>query len=172
MLIRPLHPQSDRAMVDAFFAASADYIRLERGEDPSPLVTEEYFTDAPPGCDPAASLRLGLFPTDPRQTDLIGLAEMGFGYPTPQDAYLGLMMVAPVARGTGAGRQLLRHLEQAAQDRGCVNLYLGVLDANPQGRAFWLREGFNLTGLHGPVTLGPKTQTAHHMRKALTPWPE
>ena len=79
-------------MVEAFFQASADYIYLERGEAPSPLVTEEFFTDAPPGCDPAQSLRLGLM-----HPDLIALAEMGFGYPTASDAYLGLMMVAPSA---------------------------------------------------------------------------
>ena len=164
MLIRPLHPQTDRARVDAFFLASAEYIRLERGEDPSPLVTEEYFTDTPPGGDAAASLRLGLF-----SPELIALAEMGFGYPTAQDAYLGLMMVDPQARGTGAGTQLLRHLEQAARDRGMLWMYLAVLDANPRGRAFWQREGFSVTDANGPVTLGPKTQMAHRMGKMLIP---
>ena len=83
MMIRHLVPQSDRALVDAFFCAAADYIRLERDEDPSPLVTEEFFSVAPPSCDPTASLRLGLF--DPH---LLAIAEMAFGYPTATDAYL------------------------------------------------------------------------------------
>ena len=162
MLIRPLNPDTDRLLVDAFFLASADYIRLERGEDPTPLVTEEFFTDAPPGCDPAQSLRLGLF--DP---DLIAVAETGFGYPTATDAYLGLMMVHPTARGSGVGVTLLRHLEQAARDRQMHNLYLGVLDANPQGRAFWQREGFTLALADRPITLGQKTQLAHRLVKPL-----
>ena len=172
--IRPLHPQTDRPLVEAFFQSSADYIQLERGEAPSPLVTEEYFTDAPPGCDPAKSLRLGLFNTAlfdpaPNSTALIALAEMGFGYPTATDAYLGLMMVAPAARGTGAGRFLLRHLEQAARQNHMQNLYLGVLDANPRGRAFWQREGFTLALANRPITLGQKTQLAHRLVKPLTP---
>ena len=162
MLIRPLNPDTDRLLVDAFFQASADYIRLERGEDPTPLVTEEFFTDAPPGCDPAQSLRLGLF--DPA---LIAVAEMGFGYPTATDAYLGLMMVVPTARGSGVGVTLLRHLEQAARDRQMHNLYLGVLDANPQGRAFWQRQGFTLALADRPITLGQKTQLAHRLIKPL-----
>lgn len=162
MLIRPLHPQTDRAVVEAFFQASADYIRLERDEDPTPLVTQEYFTDAPPGCDPAQSLRLGLF-----NPGLIALAELSFGYPTSQDAYLGLMMVAPAARGTGAGVTLLRHLESAARTRCKQALSLGVLDANPRGRAFWQREGFIVSLPNQRLTLGQKTQICHRMTKPL-----
>lgn len=162
MLIRHLDPQSDRDRVDAFFCASADYIRLERDEDPSPLVTEEFFCDAPPGCDPTTSLRLGLF--DPH---LLAIAEMAFGYPTATDAYLGLLIVAPTARGSGSGTRLLRHIEHEARQHGKQNLYLGVLDANPRARAFWEREGFTLARANCAITLGKKTQIAHRMGKPL-----
>jgi GNAT superfamily N-acetyltransferase len=163
MTIRPLDPQTDRARVEAFFRASAGYIRLERGTDPGPEVTDEFFTDAPPGCDPAQSLRLGLFDGE----RLIALAEAGFGFPEPGDAFLGLMIVIPAARGTGAGRRFLRHIEAAARARGARALYLAVLDANPRGRAFWEREGFVLALANRPVTLGTKTQIAHRMVKGL-----
>jgi GNAT superfamily N-acetyltransferase len=162
MLIRPLDPVTDRAIVDGFFLASADYVRLERAEEPGPDNTDEFFNDTPPGCDPQASLRLGLF-----DNGLIGLAEMGFGYPTASDAYLGLMMIAPVARGSGAGAYLLRHLEDAARARGKQRLCLGVLDINPKGRAFWQREGFAATEFSRQITLGKKTQLAHRLAKAL-----
>jgi len=75
MMIRRLDPSSDRALVDAFFQEAADYIAIERGEGPGPEVTDEFFTDAPPGCDPAASLRLGLFDG----VRLIALAEASPG---------------------------------------------------------------------------------------------
>lgn len=149
--------------VEAFFREAADYIRLERGDDPGPEVTDEFFADAPPGCDPAQSLRLGLF--DGGQ--LIAVAETGFGYPEPDDAYLGLMIVVPAARGTGTGQRFLRHIEAAARARGARALCLAVLDANPRGRAFWEREGFRVTLPDRTVTRGARTQTAHRMGKPL-----
>lgn len=163
MQIRPLDPIADRAPVDAFFAASVDYIRLERDETPGPEVTEEFFTEAPPGCDPAASHRIGLFAAN----RLIGLAELAFGYPTATDAFIGLMMIAPAARGTGAGAFLLRHLEAKARHRGARAICLAVLNVNPRGRAFWEREGFTLALANRPVTLGTKTQLAHRLGKPL-----
>ena len=162
MQIRSLDPLTDRDLVQQFFLASADYVRLERDADPGPEGTEEFFTDAPPGCDPAQSLRLGLF-----NPGLIGIAELSFGYPTATDAFIGLMMIAPSAQGTGAGAFLLRHLEAAARARSKRSLFLAVLDANPRGRAFWEREGFALVLANRPVTLGAKTQLAHRMGKVL-----
>lgn len=162
MPIRKLDARTDRARVDAFFQSAAAYIQLERDEAPGPDVTEEFFTDAPPGIDPATSHRVGLF-----TEHLIGIAEMSFGYPTAADAYLGLMIIAPSARGAGAGQTLLRHLETEARSRGAQKLYLGVLAANPRGHAFWTREGFTLALANQPVTLGPKTQPAHRLMKPL-----
>lgn len=162
MPIRTLDPVTDRAGVDAFFQSAADYIRLERDDAPGPDVTEEFFTDAPPGTDPATSHRVGLF-----AGSLIGIAEMSFGYPTATDAYLGLMIIAPAARGSGAGQTLLRHLEAKARSRGAQNLYLGVLAANPRGHTFWERQGFTLALANRPVTLGQKTQPAHRLMKPL-----
>lgn len=163
MTIRTLDPALDRARVDAFFRNASDYILIERGTPPGPEVTEEFFTDAPPGCDPAASLRLGLF----EGAALVAVAEAGFGFPDPDAAYLGLMIVAPDARGRGAGVRLLRHIEREARAQGCKALFLAVLEANPRGRAFWEREGFTTRLTDRPVTLGAKTQMARRMGKAL-----
>jgi GNAT superfamily N-acetyltransferase len=162
MPIRKLDPITDRALVEDFFAASTDYILLERDTPPGAEVTEEYFTDTPPGCDLTKSLRLGLF-----ESGLVGLAEMSFGFPDASAAYIGLLLITPIRRGTGAGPILLRHLETEARKRGATGLYLGVLETNPKGRAFWHREGFAATGKSGMVTLGRKTQLAHRLGKTL-----
>ncbi|HCZ00293.1 MAG TPA: GNAT family N-acetyltransferase [Rhodobacter sp.] len=163
MLIRPLHPDTDRATVTAFFDSIADYIRMERDAPPDATVIEEFFTDTPPGCDPTHSLRLGLF----EHSTLIALAEMGFGYPESDNAYLGFLAVSEMARGKGAGEILFAHLETEARARGCSAIYLAVLDANPRGRAFWERQGFTLAIANREVTLGQKTQIAHRLRKPL-----
>jgi ribosomal protein S18 acetylase RimI-like enzyme len=163
MLIRPLSPVSDRATVAAFFDTISDYIHLERDAPPDDEVISEFFTDAPPGCDPAQSLRLGLF----EHSTLIAVAEMGFGYPEPDNAYLGFLAVSAPARGKGAGETLLAHLETQARNRGCTSLFLAVLDANPRARAFWERQGFTLAVANREVTLGQKTQIAHRLQKRL-----
>lgn len=163
MTIRRLDPISDRPRVDAFFQAAADYIRIERDADPGPEVTDEFFNDTPPGCDPTQNLRLGLFD----QGLLIAVADLAFGYPASDDAYLGLMIVIPAARGSGACTRLLHHVEAEARAQKCKGLCLAVLEANPAARTFWERKGFRtrLTGC--PVTLGQKTQMARRMGKAL-----
>ncbi|PZR00674.1 MAG: GNAT family N-acetyltransferase [Cereibacter sphaeroides] len=164
MILRPISPDTDRDLVDALFLESADYILMERDVLPGAELTTEYFTEAPPGIDPATSLRLGAIGPDGR---LLGLIEASFGYPTETDAYLGLMVLAQHARGRGLGRTLLKIVEDEARSRGKTRLYLAVLDANPRGRAFWEREGFTLHEAGRQVTLGAKTQTATRMDKPL-----
>ena len=141
-MIRPLDPGTDLERVEAFYAAAPDYWLLAEGAMDGPEKAREFFTDCPPGCDPAASHRLGLFLGD----RLSGLAELSFGFPRAEDAYLGLMILGPWAQGGGHGAGFLAHVEALARQAGCPCLYLGVLDRNPRGRAFWEREGFQPTG--------------------------
>ncbi|WP_431298362.1 GNAT family N-acetyltransferase [Tabrizicola sp. BL-A-41-H6] len=161
-MIRPL-TRADDAAVFALLQASADYIRMERDEEPSIGLVEEFFTDAPPGLSAENSYHAGLFDG----AVLLALAEMSFGYPQPGDSYLGLMMVRGTARGQGAGAQMLRHLEDVARARGARQMFLAVLHANPSGRAFWEREGFSDTGFAGQATLGRKTQAVQRLVKPL-----
>lgn len=165
MTIRPLDPVADRALVEGLYREAADYVALERDEAPSPALADEFFTDAPPGVDPATSLRLGLFDGG----RLAGIAECGFGYPAEGDAYLGLMLLATNARGAGRGAQLLRAVEDQARGRGAPVLFLAVLEANEAGRRFWLREGFVPVRTGLSTTIGNKTQAVQRMGKALIP---
>ena len=141
-MIRALHPQDDRAAVALLLTQAQDYYHLWLGHAPGPAEVDDVFTGTPPGCDPAASQRLGLW----RHGALQGVAELSFGFPGPQDAYLGLMILAPQARGQGHGAAFLAHLEALARARS-TQLFLAVLDANPRGAAFWARNGFSPTGV-------------------------
>lgn len=142
-MIRALHPETDLSAVAAFLAEAADYWIMAEGAAPGPTAAQEYFTDCPPGCDPARSHHLGLFEAD----RLSGLAELSFGFPEAGDAYLGLMILAPRLRGQGHGPGFLAHVEQLARAAGAPRLYLGVLEANTGGRRFWDRHGFRPTGI-------------------------
>lgn len=142
MLTRDLAP-SETPLVAAFYREAPDYWLLaEGGVDPDRQAAE-FFTDAPPGCDPRLSHRLGLF----LNGRLSGVAEVSYGFPEPDDAYLGLMLLGPWARGAGHGRAFLARVKALARARSARRLYLAVLEANSRGRAFWNREGFRPTGL-------------------------
>lgn len=141
-MIRTLAPK-ETDLVAAFYSRAPEYWLLAEGACDPLRQAHEFFTDCPPGCDPLASARLGFFLDDA----LSGVAELSFGFPAPQDAYLGLMLLGPWAQGAGHGAVFLAHIEGIARARAAPALYLAVLDANPRGRAFWLREGFSPTGL-------------------------
>ena len=162
--IRPLDALADREAVADLFRRSADYVELERGEGPTDALADEFFADAVPGAAPEDQLKLGLFAGGGR---LLGLADMGFGYPEAGDAYLGLLQLDAAARGQGLGARFLRHLEAEARARGALRLFITVLHANPRGRAFWEREGFTVETETRMVTLGAKTQAATRMVKPL-----
>ena len=142
MQIRELFP-TDTGLVAQFYREAPDYWLLAEGTVDPERQAAEFFTDAPPGCDPDASHRLGLF----LEGRLSGVAEVSYGFPDPGDAYLGLMILGPWAQGAGLGRGFLAHAEALARSRKARCLYLAVLDANPRGRAFWEREGFRPTGV-------------------------
>jgi GNAT superfamily N-acetyltransferase len=142
MRIRELFP-TETALVAQFYREAPDYWLLAEGRCDPAHQAQEFFTDAPPNCDPAQSDRLGMFVTQ----RLSGVAELSYGFPEPSDAYLGLMLIGPWARGAGHGKAFLAHIEALARKRHAPRLFLAVLDANPRGRAFWLREGFTPTGL-------------------------
>lgn len=162
-MIRDLDPVTDRAAVAALFLAATDYIALETGLPVDGTQADDFFADAPPGIDPATSLRLGLF----GPAGLEGLAEVAFGYPAAGDAYIGLMLFATTARGTGGGARLLRQIEAQAKARGATRLLLAVLEANPQGRAFWMREGFGLEQSFPETDMGLRRHIRHRMVKPL-----
>jgi len=130
-------------LIAQFYREAPEYWLLAEGAVEAERQAAEFFTDAPPNSDPAQSHRLGLF----LKGRLSGVAEVSYGFPDPDDAYLGLMLLGPWEQGTGHGRAFLAHAKALARIRGAPRLYLAVLDANPRGRAFWLREGFSPTGL-------------------------
>ncbi len=169
MLIRPLDPVTDFTAVTNLHARAQDYWLLaDSPVDPAAdksiidptLKATEFFTDAPPGGDPAKSHRLGQF----HNNTLVGLAELAFDYPEPKDAYLGLMLFAPDMRGQGFGPQLLAHVETIARNAQAPALYLAVLGENPRGRAFWQRMGFADTGRSGQ-----DSATGHTLHRLMKP---
>lgn len=162
-LIRALSPDTDFAAVRALYDRAADYVELETGLVPDDTLVQEFFTDAPPGGDPATSLKLGLF-TGPR---LDAIADLAFGWPEQDDAYLGLMLIAADRRGEGLGRLFLDRLLAEARARHAPRLLLAVLAANPRGLAFWQRQRFTEALRTPPAPLGRRSHVRIRMERRL-----
>ena len=160
MLIRKLDPTHDLAALITLQTEAQDYWLLADGQCDPAQKAAEFFTDCPPNCDPAQSHRLGLF----HDGRLGGIAELSFGFPVPNDAYLGLMLLTPRLRSLGAGPILLAEIESRARAAGSPILYLAVLEANPRGRAFWQRMGFTPTGI-----TGHDADTGHTLHRLAKP---
>ena len=158
--IRPLDPATDLALVRTFYTENPDYWLFAEGVPPDAAKAAAFFTDGPPGCDPALSHRLGLF----EEATLRGLAELSFGFPATGDAYLGLMILSPAAQGRGHGARFLAHVEGLARAAPARTLYLAVIEANTRARAFWTREGFVATGLSGR-----DAATGHTLHRLVKP---
>lgn len=142
-LIRRLDPTADLPLVEEFYIRAADYWLLADRRAPDRQKAQDFFTDGPPNCDPAASHRLGMFVDGA----LMGVAELSFGFPEPEDGYLGLMLFDPTARGRGLGPVFLAEVERLARAKGCPRLLLAVLEENTGGWRFWQGQGFAPTGL-------------------------
>ncbi len=162
-MIRALNPATDAAHVLDLYVRAADYVALESGRAPSLDLVEQFFSDAPPGGTAASSAKLGLFDGE----RLVGLSDLAFGYPDPNDAYIGLLVLARDARGQGLGRVFLRHLEEVARGRGATRLLLAVLESNLGARSFWEREGFAHPKIFPPVAIGEHTHVRIRLHKTL-----
>ena len=162
-VIRDLDPVTGLPRVEVFFHEAPDYWEMAEGRTPGLEKANDFFTDGPPGCDPAMSYGLGLFLNE----RLSGLAELSFGFPESNDAYLGFMMLRPWARNAGLGKIFLAHVEQLVCERAASCLFLAVLSANAKGRAYWEREWFRATGLSGVTRTGELEMEVHRLRKTL-----
>lgn len=161
--LRLLDAVADLGAVIAVFDRSMDYVRLERGDCSPDEAARNFFDERPPKegvrCDKMGVVGAG--------GGLVGLVDLAFGYPEVDDVFLGLLMLAPDARGTGLGVDILERVQTIARDAGGERLLLGVLDDNPRARAFWERQGFVLETTRGPLEFGTRSHLVHRMVFAL-----
>ncbi len=163
-MIRTLHQNADTAIVADMFRRAADYVLLESGHSPGDTEVQGFFTGAPSGIDPAKSLRLGLFAPDGQ---LVAIAEVAFGFPNPDDAYIGLLLIDPAHRGKRLGQKMLDHIFAAAKALGATRILIAVLEDNPKGHRFWCKMGFTQECQSQPKQIGLKTHVQIRMTRHL-----
>ncbi len=91
--------------------------------------------------------------------------ETVLGLVQPQEYTAANLAVYPQARGKGVGKQLLRALEEKAQERGMRRLVLDVLPENQGARQLYQRLGFRMEGESPRVRVGARE--VYYLRMAL-----
>jgi GNAT superfamily N-acetyltransferase len=128
--IRPAVP-NDAALIHAFITDLAIYEKAEHEVLASVAdIEQSLFAEG----SPAHALICS------RDGVPIGYAVYFFSYSTwlgRQGLYLEDLYVTPEQRGSGAGKQLLRHLAQLACAKGCARLEWSVLDWNEPAIQFY-----------------------------------
>jgi ribosomal protein S18 acetylase RimI-like enzyme len=108
----------------------------------------------PGGAEPASTI-LGPLPAHvasgkkhvfgfDRAGDMVAIAEILEGFPGANDWYVGLLLVAPDARGRGLGAELWGQLRDWIERQQGRVVRLIVQKQNPGAYAFWSRAGFTV----------------------------
>lgn len=116
-----------------------DFFLLQNGQPPSEADAREVFESAPPQCNTASKLPIGIFD---QSTQLVGILDVLRGYRTASDWYIGLLLLAPAFQGQGFGTEIHHEFVGYARREGIHRLLLAVFEANDSARRFWLRLGY------------------------------
>lgn len=162
VLLEPLDPASDLGSVESVYRYAADYLAFESGLTPAEAA-RAFFEERPPA-GAEAPLKFGVVGHD---DELVAIGDLAFGYPERGDAYLGLLLLVPRARGRGLGPAILNEVKRLARARGASRLLIGVLDTNTRARAFWQQQGFKLERTSGPHVFGDRRHIVHRLRLSL-----
>ena len=73
---------------------------------------------------------------------VVGVAELLAGFPSPNEWYIGLLLLRPNARSAGAGTIVWEDLRTMLKIEGATAVRLIVQKQNPRARRFWERQGF------------------------------
>ena len=162
--IRHLDPR-DRNTLAALFASEPNYAELVRDGTLAPSEADSIFTELPPGKTVSDKLLFGVVDRD----GLIAVLDVIRSYQNADSWFLGLVFVAPAARGKGLGTELLQALNDYAAEAGANALQLAVTVANPNARKLYMRLGFRVIREHERTEQYGRVTRLEFMELSLKP---
>ncbi len=153
---------ADVAALQELHVRCADFVEGTTGRAPRDDEAERLLTGLPPGKTPADKQVLGVMQGEA----LVGVVELMADFPGAGDWYVGLLMLAPEARGAGLGTAVLREIVGRVAAAGGRTLHLVVREDNPRAVAFWERHGFTRVD-HRVQNLGTKVNRVLKMVRPI-----
>ncbi|ROS72179.1 ribosomal protein S18 acetylase RimI-like enzyme [Curtobacterium sp. PhB130] len=141
--VRDLQPDDVDALQELLESFPA-YAERITGYPPGPSDALSALISVPPGFDPAGKRSIGLW--DDRE--LVAFADVLLGYPDPETAYIGLLIVHGAHQGKGLGRRLHDAvLDRVREENSASRIRLGIVERNAEwATPFWTALGYEPTG--------------------------
>ncbi len=134
---RPL-TAADRSRVEELCRECTDFFELVAGQPGGTETAAEILGPRPSNVRSGTKKVLGL----QRGEDLVGVVELLAGFPSPNEWYIGLLLLRPDERSAGAGTIVWNDLRTKMKMDGATAVRLIVQKQNPGARRFWERQGF------------------------------
>ena len=129
---------TDGPALQRLFELAPAYQAAVSHEPLSARAAEEALVACPPDLSLSDKYLIGHW----EQGELTAVIDLLRGYPNPDTAYLGLLLVGEPWQGSGRGQSLYLHACTLARSWGATRLRLSVIASNESALSFWLRRGF------------------------------
>ena len=128
-----------------------DYAELVTGSPPGAADALSVFTILPDGKGYDDKFVLGIF----SGSAMVGCVDLIRGYPEPETAHIGLLLIAEPFQRRGLGAEAFAAVERLVTSwNGIERLRIGVLRSNTAAHRFWQRLGFRPSGEVKPYRYG------------------
>ena len=158
--LRPDHTEP----LQRLFEQCADFTLLVEGEEVNPNAAQEIFRSVPAGRSLRDKFLYGFLD---RNGAIVGVLEGIQHYPDDTTWWIGLLLLAPEARGHGLGRKIIDAFSAYVKLNQGTAIMLGVVEENQAAYRFWQNLGFELVRQTEPRAFGRKTQKVYIMQRGL-----
>ncbi|HTS21936.1 MAG TPA: GNAT family N-acetyltransferase [Casimicrobiaceae bacterium] len=142
---------AEMAALQCVLEAAPAYFQTVSGTLPGSAEAQSTFTSLPPGKTYADKFVWGLYSGDA----MIGCADVIRGYPVPESAVIGLLLLAQDRQRRGLGRAFAALVEsRIASWPEILRFRLGVVASNGGALVFWRKLGYRETGEIRPTHSG------------------
>ena len=78
---------------------------------------------------------------------LVAVMDLILNFPNQETAFVGFFMMSKEFQGKGLGTEIIKECSGRLKEEGYQYIRLGFAKGNPQSEAFWMKNGFERTGV-------------------------